>query len=231
MTIQPGDPNGIAEHNDLTALVAQVAALQGVTVDLPPVAVLGQPGHVDAHNKLRAAIDAVATQGGMTWAAATGGTESTITVNGKQMKVHTFIGNGTLAVSRAGYMEVLLVSGGSGNSGSSGNAGDVVRGIHQIPAGSHAVTVGPGADGTNGTGRQSKIGAVLATSVARPALTTDGTVGAGGNDTDYQLGLASDITGPVVTYATANGPNVPNSGNGRVGNNGCSGIVIVRYQI
>lgn len=164
------------------------------------------------------------------WAKVTGGTVTEYTKpDGAVMEVHTFTANGSLTVVEPGYADVLLVGGGSGNSGASGMAGDILRGLHALPAGAQSVAVGVGADGNDATGRPSSLGS-LVTSVSRPALSTDGTVGAGGTMANYQLGYTSSITGAPVVYATANGPATPNSGNGRAGNVGMAGVVIVAVQ-
>jgi len=58
---------------------------------------------------------------------ATGGTESTITVDGVDYRVHTFTSSGTLTVTEGGEVEYLVVGGGGGGGGipnaSGGSAG------------------------------------------------------------------------------------------------------------
>jgi hypothetical protein len=56
------------------------------------------------------------------YVAATGGTETTITVGDKDYKVHTFTSSGTFTVTQAGQVEFLVIGGGgSGGCGSDNN--------------------------------------------------------------------------------------------------------------
>lgn len=226
MTIQPGDPNGIAEHNALSARVGQVAAQLGVTVDLPPVAVLGQSGHVDAHNKLRAAIEKVATEGGMQWAVVSGGTvtEYTHPAYGV-MSVHTFTGNGTLTVSTAGLADVLVVGGGSSWDGTASAVGGRIRdGLRNLTAAAHPVAIGTG--GSGGTiGQASRLGD-LYSGLAGEAKADLGN-GAGASSTANQgAPLTSSITGTARTYA-AGGGQTSSTG---YGDRNAAGVVIVAVK-
>jgi hypothetical protein len=175
--------------------------------------------------------------GGPSWAVASGGTESTITDGGKSWKVHKFTGNGTLTVSQAGQVEVLIVGGGAGGHASFyGNAGDVIRGVFDLPAAAHAITVGVGGNDASGdaTGMPSKIGTVLASSVARLAAAPAHATGAAGTSGAASVtGLSSSIDGTARTYAAAgSGAVAANTGNGSVNNvPGSTGVVIVRYQV
>lgn len=235
MTIQPGDPNGIAEHNALRADAAAAAALAGVVVDLPPIAVLGQSGHVDAHNKLRAALEAIAAGAGPSWAAASGGTETTISDGGKSYKLHEFLANGTLTVATAGYAEVFLISGGTGvftPGDTNGGGGSVLRGMFWLPAGALPVVVGAGgASGATAAAVNSVPSSVgdLATAIAGWQN------GAGGTPAAPTQGLTSTFTGASAVYGRA-GVASPraNSGDGvypSSAGSGAAGAVYVRIPL
>jgi hypothetical protein len=67
---------------------------------------------------------------GVTYMAASGGSETTTTVDGISYKFHTFTGSGTLNVTSAGAADILVVAGGGaggmdcagGGGGSNGGA-------------------------------------------------------------------------------------------------------------
>jgi hypothetical protein len=91
------------------------------------------------------------------YAVASGGNStSTITSGGISYKLHTFTANGSLTVSTAGYVDLLLVGaggqgGGSGVSqGGAGGGGDLLF-VHSqfLPAATYTVTIGAG-NTTNG---------------------------------------------------------------------------------
>lgn len=99
---------------------------------------------------------------------ATGGTVSTVTINGRQYRLHQFtsVGSFTFAVSNAGdegVVDYLIVGGGGGGGrstglywgGSGGGAGGYLRGRMRVLAQNYTVVVGAGGaastfDGNNG---------------------------------------------------------------------------------
>lgn len=228
MTIQPGDPNGIAEHNALTERVAQVASQFGVVVDLPPVAVLGQSGHVDAHNKLRTAIEKIAAEAGIQWAVVSGGTVTEyIHPTYGLMEVHTFNGNGSLVCSAGGQAEVLVVGAGANANGSYyGNGGDVRDGMRTLPAGTHAIVVGAAADGSG-----SQLGAVLKSAYSGIGFGLGFVQGAGSTSGGDVTGYTSSITGTPLEYGrAAQTTAIANRGYGGYNAPGSSGVVIVAVK-
>ena len=65
-TIQPGDPGHIETHDEMARLVQVAADSLGIILDppAPKPAVIGEYGHVDAHNTLLANLEQVAAAGG-----------------------------------------------------------------------------------------------------------------------------------------------------------------------
>jgi hypothetical protein len=107
---------------------------------------------------------------GIPWAEVSGGTETFVTINGIDYQVNKFTGNGTLTVSKAGYIDCLVVGGGASskidNSRSAGGGGGGVRfGLFFAPEGTEAVTIGAGGVGTStnrsNAGSDSALGSVL----------------------------------------------------------------------
>lgn len=83
-------------------------------------------------------------------AAASGGTETTISEGGVTYKVHTFTSNGTLTVSTGGEFEYLIVAGGGGGGtrhGGGGGAGGWRSGTATVAAGAASIVVGSGGAG------------------------------------------------------------------------------------
>ena len=86
--------------------------------------------------------------------------------NGFLWQYYTWTGSGSMTVSSAGYMDLMVVGGGAGggfDGGSwraGGGGGGVRFGIFWVPAASHTVTVG-GSGSSNGFGNTSSFGTVL----------------------------------------------------------------------
>jgi len=85
-------------------------------------------------------------------AAVSGGTFTSYTSGGNTYNVYTFTASGTLNVSTAGLVDILLVGGGGSGGGVSngyagGGGGGGVRALTNVslPVGSHTVTIGSGA--------------------------------------------------------------------------------------
>lgn len=101
--------------------------------------------------------------GGSSYGTATGGSSSSITVNGINYTLLTFTSDGNLVVSKEGLFDVLLVGGGGGSGNAAGNAeegggggGSVVAAAGSaaiyLPAGTIAIDVGAGgAEATSGS--------------------------------------------------------------------------------
>jgi len=141
---------------------------------LPDVPVLGQSGHVTAHDRILAVLEYVkANPPGMTWAAVSNTPTGTYKGDdGHTYAYYTFTTSGTLTVTTAGYMDVFVLGGGgkrtpgAGLPGGAnrGSGGQLAEGTHLFQAESHAVTVGAGASGTTTTSAQggtSRIGNVV----------------------------------------------------------------------
>lgn len=95
---------------------------------------------------------------GVGYGVATGGTSSSITVDGFAYTMLAFTSNGTLTVSRAGLFDVLMVGGGgAGSGGGAGGSGGLISNTVYLAATTHTVTIGAGgsAGGAAGTGRGS----------------------------------------------------------------------------
>lgn len=133
---------------------------------------------------------------------ASGGIETTITVNGRQFRVHSFttVGTSSFVVSNAGterQIEYLVVGGGGGGSraefsiGGGGGAGGMVEGTAQIVATTYVVEVGAGGvSQSNGT-RSRIVGIAQGDRGVRGRRTPglDGPSGAGGGSTIASGGM------------------------------------------
>jgi len=95
----------------------------------------------------------------------TGGTEATFTEGNSTYKSHTFTSSTTATVSRAGYVDLLVVAGGAGGAeggstsemGGGGGAGGVLyRENVYLPAGSWTVTIGAGSPASQWSGNASQ---------------------------------------------------------------------------
>lgn len=83
---------------------------------------------------------------------ATGGTESTITVDGVAYRLHVFTSSGTFTVTSPGEVEYLIVAGGGGGGSGGGGAGGLLEGTTQVSSGTFTVVVGQGGVSTTGSG-------------------------------------------------------------------------------
>lgn len=162
------------------------------------------------------------------WAeASSGGTITTYTVSGATWKVHSFLSSSSLVVSKAGYVEALIVGGGGGGLVATANGlGSYSLGIQYLAVGTHTVTIGAGGSGNSNwagaMGGKSSIGSLVANG------------GAWGNqDTSITTNIRDGSTN--VTYASQ-GVSAPAANKGEGGllsnnANGSTGIVVVRYRI
>ena len=78
---------------------------------------------------------------------ATGGTESTITVDGVVYRLHVFTSDGTFTVTSPGEVEYLIVGGGGGSAHGGGGAGGFLTGTVAVSPDSYPVVVGAGGAG------------------------------------------------------------------------------------
>lgn len=222
-----GDPSHIDEHHALIDALALLATTAGQTYStpLPPKRTLGAEHHTDDHN-----VMAAAAAEARTWDAyneATGGTvtEYWDATAGKMYRIHTFTADGTLSVTRdvGRPFRVLVVGGGTGAAywdGTPFPGGEVLDTTTTLAVAGHAVTVGQGGAGGQGSpnaGQPSIIGTVT----ARPGITT--------------TPVASTITGASVKYGGQGGTDgtYGRGGMGRPGQgeSGQPGIVIVSYEV
>ena len=144
--------------------------------------------------------------------AASGGTESTITILGVPYRLHTFSSGSTLVVTASVVpFDVLVVAGGAnGGVGWGGNGGEVKNQTLTIPIGSHTITVG-------GAAQNSAIGALLTAVQGAGAAGGWGSSGPGAN------GTQSSITGTSTYYAGAGGGGAPGDPENDGPNNGSLG--------
>ena len=148
---------------------------------------------------------------------ASGGTESTITVDGQDYRLHTFTSSGTFTVDSGGFVDVLIVGGGGGaynvqsysSGGTGGGGGGVVDTLGDIPvevtAQSYTITVG--AAGTSGAYTASNGGNSSAFSI---------TAGGGLRGTSANGGRSG-------TPQSNNGSNGSNYSNSSYDGHGCGG--------
>ena len=168
-TIKPGAPGHIEDHDEMARLMQVAADALGITLDPPPPppAVIGEYGHVQAHNTLLANIEQLAEAGGgglpgelpgiggwATMVAVTGtGTKYEYTADGLEWSAWEFTEDGTFTVGdEDGLIEFLLVASATRHSGSDngGKGGAVLAGLEMSDAATTtSVTVGKTADAAN----------------------------------------------------------------------------------
>lgn len=189
----------------------------------------------ESANAIRTGVDEwLVTKGGggLPKAVVSGGTESTLTNpdgDGKNHKLCAFTGNGTLTVSREGYVWALVVGrGAAGYNGKKGSGGRVVEvKALWLEAGTYAVTVPAGA--TNQNGAAASLGTVL---VAAPVhMSPDDGSGAGATVAGSSTGHTSTITGSSVTYARATGTSTYPGDGGPNSGSVVGGVVYVRAEL
>jgi hypothetical protein len=154
------------------------------------------------------------------YVAATGGTETTITVGDKDYKVHTFTSSGTFTVTQAGQVEFLVIGGGgvggsandNNQNGGGGGAGGyrssvvgelsgggvVAESLFDVGVSAYTVTIGAGASGGYGgaAGSPSSFGGITSAgggggSASRGDFpATSGGSGGGGGSTGGTTGAS-----------------------------------------
>ena len=149
---------------------------------------------------------------------ASGGVETTITVDGKDYRVHTFLSSGTFEVTDLGTtdgsVDYLIVAGGGSGSpylGAGGGAGGLLSNLvsgdspHKVSVESFAITVGAG--GSRATGEAT--GNNGANSSAFTLVATGG--GAGGRRDDTRGKNGGSGGGGGDTWPD-DGPSIPGTG-------------------
>lgn len=245
MTFAIGDPAHInLGHNELLALIQEQADRFMVTVTLPDVAGLGDTGHVDDHNLIVAALQAIADAPAetapptVTEGSSTNATFATLTNpdgDGKNYRKATWTASGQLVLTEPGWVEVLVVGAGGPYTNpyaTGGTGGSVERGWRYLAAGTHTVTVGAATTGSSYTRSGfSALGAIKAMGGVNAAGANDGA-----GDGAYGE-ITSTISGSSQKYAggpAANTNNTTTYGSGGVYSGGVNpenGVVIVRYLI
>jgi len=207
---------------------------------LPDVPVLGQSGHVTAHDRILAILEYVKKNpsGAFVWATVSNTPTGTYTGDdGHTYAYYLFESDGTLTVTTAGLLEVLLVSGGGGSFAYSGGyvpgaGGYVVTGLHSFDAQTHNVTIGAGglysAKRSPTVGNRSALGP-YASGVAGAGMGTAGTTG------DENAAYVSTITGAPLKVSGRRGisgsdPGVYGAGGGNK-KGGDPGVVIVKTRL
>lgn len=146
------------------------------------------------------------------YGAATGGTSSTITVNGKQYTLLTFTSTSTLNITRAGTFDILVVGGGGGgggsnsgpdNGGGGGGGGGNAQALGATISTNQTVTVGgggggAGTDSNGGSGAGSSVSSVVSVGAGGGGICSGsgGSAGSGGGGGGH-AGVA-----PPYPYAT-----------------------------
>jgi len=176
--------------------------------------------------------------GGLSWATVSNTPTGTYTGDdGHTYAYYLFDSDGTLTVTTAGLLEVLLVSGGGGSFAVGpgytvpGVGAYLVTGLHPFASGSMAVTVGNA--GTYGeierdtaklTGEPSSIGTLT---TGRPRYGSGSAAPKGGTYVSYITGTPLGVSGSV-----GHGSPHPTYGGGApTGGNGQPGVVIAKTRL
>lgn len=228
MTYAIGDPAHIQKgHNDLVTAIQEQADRYMITVTLPDTAHLSDTGHVDDHNLMVAALQAIADGAGG-FAVLSDTPTDTYTDADGTWNCYLYTADGTLTVTTGGYVDALIVSGGAGGKAALWNGmGSWSAGMMWLDAGTHTITVGAGGPGNAATfvaaqGGASRLGPHYSQNSAPGASSIGG-------------GVTSSITGTALTYAASavDAAPVANTGNGgseNLSREGSSGVVIVRVR-
>jgi len=236
----PGSPGHLNDHQLIDQALDYIQQ-SGYRNDpdfppLPDVPVLGQSGHVTAHDRILAILEYVKgnPSGAFVWATVSNTPTGTYKGDdGHTYAYYLFESNGTLTVTTAGLLEVLLVSGGAGSrdyfgTEPTGVGAYLVTGLHPFDAGPAAVTVGK--RGTYGgdtcAGGASSLGPLK---TGRPDYGR-GSAGPGSFDEAYR----STITGSdlYVSGRLASADPTPQYGGGATkGGNGQPGVVIAKSRL
>lgn len=244
-TIKPGAPGHIEDHDEMARLMQVAADTLGITLDppAPPPAVIGENGHVDAHNTLLANIEQLAAAGGGGlpgelpgiggWSdvtAVTGtGTKHEYTADGVDWSAFEWTADGSVTTN-AGLVDAIVVGGGSFRTAAARfTSGRVNQGLLAVSA-SHTIEIGSGQTVENNDlslGSGSSISDVLEQGcVAFPTLGSPGSLflGAGTGPND---GVLSSITGTEIEYA-AHDIGTPGGCTATNSSAGIDGVVIIR---
>ena len=234
----PGSPGHLNDHQLIDQALDYIQQ-SGYRDDpnfppLPDVPVLGQSGHVTAHDRILAVLEYVKANpsGAFVWATVSNTPTGTYKgSDGHTYAYYLFKSDGTLTVTTAGLLEVLLVGGGggykSGTGSSFGAGGYVVTGLHPFDAQPHTVNVGnPGPTSSTVTatvGGASKLGNLLT-----------GQAGFGYGSAGYLDGerqpLATTITGQTLKVSGLS-RNAAYGGGGASNKNAQPGVVIAKTRL
>ena len=232
----PGSPGHLNDHQLIDQALDYIQQA-GYRDDpnfppLPDVPVLGQSGHVTAHDRILAILEylkAHPAQAGIEWAKVSNNPTGTYKGDdGHTYAYYRFTTSGTLTVTTAGLLEVLVVGCGGKAYQQSGSGGQVRDGLHIFDSGSHAVTVGTSLPSSSPHVNDglSRIGPVTAYAGICDA---SGTTAFGQNS----RGTTSAITGANLTYGYAKSSSPrPHYGDGAYTTGpGSSGVVIVKTRL
>ena len=232
-TIKPGAPGHIEDHDEMSRLMQQAADTLGIVLDPPPPppAVVGEYGHVDAHNTLLANIEQLAEAGGGGlpgelpgiggWSevsAVTGvGTKYAYAANGMEWSAFEWTGDGDVTFSEEGLVDVLIVDAGTGiaaNTNLGGHGGGVIRTVTRATAGDPLqIQVGVSAPNHNQQGvHWSVFGPINGVGIVTGGATGGDTTlqpihGRGVGDRTLGLGQMHAITGTDLGYGGGGGGN------------------------
>jgi len=241
----PGSPEHLNDHQLIDQALDYIQQ-QAYRDDpdfppLPDIPVLGQSGHVTAHDRILACLEYMKTHPatGMGWAQVSNNPTGTYKgSDGHTYAYVRFTSDGTLTVTSTGYVEALILAGGSGGRAGTWNAqgGSFIYGYQQLTAGSYGVVVGgPGQGGgkaEDAYGRPSKLGDLW---TAASAIGNQDQWG--GWNGAYAAGPVFDITGEPIEYARGSVRAAyarPNHGDGAgqgEANECTAGVVIVKTRL
>ena len=234
----PGSPGHLNDHQLIDQALDYIQQ-SGYRDDpnfppLPDVPVLGQSGHVTAHDRILAVLQYVRDNaaGAFTWATVSNNPTGTYKGSDGHMYAYfQFTTNGTLTVTTAGLLDVVVVGGGGARSLSrnvNGAGAYVVTGFHNFPAAAHDVTVGQGGVDNGGAnlGGRSSIGDVVVTGVAGAGFCSAATSGKQNEPLTVTItGQALKVSGNRVSGS------FPGAGGDGDNRSGLGGIVIARTRL
>jgi len=233
----PGSPGHLNDHQIIDQAldyIQQQAYRQDPDFPpLPDIPVLGQSGHVTAHDRILACLEYMKTHPatGLGWAQVSNNPTGTYTGDdGHTYAYYLFESDGTLTVTAAGLLELLLVSGGGGNNTGrpgGGVGGYIVTGLHPMDAGSVPVKVGKGgANAGSNTGTIAGRSSLGPISTGAPGWGIGTAATEGGTSTPY----TSTITGTEI-LVSGRGRTAAYGAGGDTGQSGEDGVVIARTRL
>lgn len=164
--------------------------------------------------------------GGATWAEISNSSTGSYTDSDGNWMYWLFASNTTMVVTKTGYLDCLIVSGGPGRYtgapwGGGTAGGSYSYGLMKFSVGSVSITIGGAGANTSTSWDEARSGPTILGSYKAP--------GTGNDTTSNDRSITSSITGTSYIYCQTSTPS--KYGGGGLTSSGGSGVVIVRRPL